>query len=352
MSQPSALMTAIDDLMADPNAPAWARNAMTRVLKEQFTLADMLYLKPELIMQRAGKTPDPWQTEVLRCRGNLLVACSRQRGKSESAAAMALLHAIIKGPCTVLYTSRTLRQVAEFMRRVRAMYATLRTPVFAANAQGWDGAALMELDIQEKEEDFDWGSVPKKEYDEHWGSLPIEQNKSVFQLLLSNGSRIVGIPPKEETVRGFTDITLLILDEAARLPDDFYMQCGAYLLVRKGVMVAFTTPFGRRGWFWEVFDGPKRDDDSWKRMCITALGCQHTGRILGPDGMPLPMCDDCRKVSVVRLDKAWIEREKKRIGDRWFRQEYGVSFEAAAGAIFATEHIQRTRADELPGFDF
>ncbi len=311
-------------------------------------MADILYYKPELLMTKAGKTPDPWQSEVLRHKGNQLVTCSRQRGKTEVAASLAILHAIIKGPCTVLYTSRTLRQVAEFMRRVRSLYANLRAPS-PMSAEEWQTAPL---DIAEKDEEFDWDAIPKKEYDEYWGNLPLSTNKSVFQLTLMNGSRIVGIPPKEETVRGFTDITLLILDEAARIPDDFYLQSGAYLLVRKGIMVAFSTPFGRRGWFWEAFDGPKKDEPTWKRIGVTATGCQHSGRLLDGNGMPMPMCAACRKVSIIRLDPEWIAREKRRIGDRWFRQEYGNSFEAAAGAIFATEHIQRTRSDELVGWEF
>jgi hypothetical protein len=312
-------MAFIEEAMADPTTPPWFKQSIQRVMKGDVTLEDILYLKPELIMQRSGMKPDPWQVEVLRNMGDMLVTVSRQRGKTQCAACLALLTAIIKGPCTVLYTSRTLRQVAEFMRRIRSLYALIRAPALAT-----DEGTVSSLDIGERDSEvcFDWEALSKKEMDDHWGALPLATNNSVFQLVLHNGSRIVGIPPKEETVRGFDKISLLIIDEAARIPDEFYLSSGAYVLVNKGRRVAFSTPFGRRGWFWEAFEGPKKNDDGWKRMLVTALGCQHTGRVIGPDGMPLPMCDDCRSKSNVRLDPAWILREKNRIGDRWFRQEY------------------------------
>jgi hypothetical protein len=41
-------------------------------------------------------------------------------------------------------------------------------------------------------------------------------------LQLPNGSRLVGIPGKEETVRGFSAVSLLLIDEAARVSDDMY----------------------------------------------------------------------------------------------------------------------------------
>ena len=41
-------------------------------------------------------------------------------------------------------------------------------------------------------------------------------------LLLPNGSRIVGIPGKESTIRCFSNASLLLIDEASRVPDDLY----------------------------------------------------------------------------------------------------------------------------------
>jgi hypothetical protein len=38
-------------------------------------------------------------------------------------------------------------------------------------------------------------------------------------LELKNGSRIVALPGKEANIRGFSGVTLLIIDEASRVPD-------------------------------------------------------------------------------------------------------------------------------------
>ena len=41
-------------------------------------------------------------------------------------------------------------------------------------------------------------------------------------LVLPNGSRIVGLPSDEGKVRGFSSVSLLVIDEASRVPDDLY----------------------------------------------------------------------------------------------------------------------------------
>ena len=41
-------------------------------------------------------------------------------------------------------------------------------------------------------------------------------------ILLPNGSRIVGLPGREATVRGFSGVSLVVVDEASRVPDAVY----------------------------------------------------------------------------------------------------------------------------------
>src|SRR5207302_4756997 len=43
---------------------------------------------------------------------------------------------------------------------------------------------------------------------------------TLFRSLLKGNSRIVCLPCKEETIRGFSGINLILLDEAARIPDE------------------------------------------------------------------------------------------------------------------------------------
>ena len=47
-------------------------------------------LDPATVMVAGGLRPDPWQEGLLRSRGDALLCCSRQAGKSTASAALAL----------------------------------------------------------------------------------------------------------------------------------------------------------------------------------------------------------------------------------------------------------------------
>src|SRR5262249_53536974 len=68
-------------------------------------------------------------------------------------------------------------------------------------------------------------------------------------LELQGGSRIVSLPSTEASVRGFSAVRLLIFDEAARVPDELYFALRPVLAVSGGRVLAMSTPFGRRGWW-------------------------------------------------------------------------------------------------------
>ena len=65
----------------------------------------------------------------------------------------------------------------------------------------------------------------------------------------ANGSRILSLPGTEKTVRCYSGVVLLIIDEAARVDDALYRAGRPMLAVSKGRLSAFSTPFGKRGWF-------------------------------------------------------------------------------------------------------
>jgi hypothetical protein len=45
-------------------------------------------------------------------------------------------------------------------------------------------------------------------------------HQSSLRLEWEFGSRIISLPGKEETIRGYSGVTLLIIDESSRVPDD------------------------------------------------------------------------------------------------------------------------------------
>src|SRR5262245_30213620 len=123
--------------------------------------------------------PDPWQLEVLESRHDrLLLNCSRQAGKSTVVAVLALMEALLRANSQILLLSRSYRQACELFRTIITFYERLERPM--------------------------------------------KLRHSAHLLELSNGSRIIPLPCKEETIRGFAGITLLVIDEAARVYDDLY----------------------------------------------------------------------------------------------------------------------------------
>src|SRR5579863_2733288 len=134
----------------------------------------------EFVRKRLQFEPDERQTEVLRSgakRG--ILNCTRQWGKSTIGAAMAVHRAYTEKGCTVLVASPSGRQSGELLLKAEAMLGTMGMP-----AQG-DG-------------------------------------NNERSLRLPNGSRIVGLPESPDKIRGFSAVSLLLIDEAAQVEEAMY----------------------------------------------------------------------------------------------------------------------------------
>lgn len=215
-----------------------------------------------------GVHPDPWQADVLRSNSRrVLMNCSRQSGKTTSTAALALHTAIYRPGSLILCLSPTLRQSSELFHVVSGFY----------------------------------GKVA--------GDFP-PQNESALRLELRNGSRIVSLPGQESTVRGYAGVTLLIVDEAARVKDDLYYSVRPMLAVSNGRMVALSTPWGARGWFYEAWVGP----EDWLRIEVPAEKCP-------------------------RISPEFLDEERRSMGSFWFEQEYCCKFLDAQNQAFRRADI-------------
>jgi hypothetical protein len=209
----------------------------------------------------------------------VLLLCARQTGKSLTAAALALHTALLVPGSLTLLLSPTQRQSGELFRdKVLRLYNALGRP------------------------------------------LPTTQ-ETQLTLTLANGARIVSLPGEEGTVRGYSGVALLVLDEAARVPDALYFATRPMLAVSKGRLVALSTPFGKRGWFHDEWHGA----GGWERVKILAGDCP-------------------------RITPAFLAEERQALGERWFRQEYECSFEDTVGAVFAYEDIHAALGDVQPLF--
>jgi hypothetical protein len=146
-------------------------------------------------------------------------------------------------------------------------------------------------------------------YDALGRPLP-DRKRTELQLWLTNGSRIIALPENEKTIRGYSGARLLIVDEAARVSDDLYRAVRPMLAVSRGRLLALSTPFGKRGWFYDEWTSAR----AWERIQITADQCP-------------------------RIPPEFLEDEREAMGERWYRQEYLCSFEDAIDSVFAADDI-------------
>ena len=116
----------------------------------------------------------------------------------------------------------------------------------------------------------------------------------------------MSLPCREETFRGYSRVSLLVVDEAARVPDDLFRAVMPMLAVSNGRLVCRSTPYGRHGFFYEAWS---RDGDDWSRIEVSASQISRTG-------------------------SDFLARERRTLGELWYRQEYKCSFEALAGLVY------------------
>lgn len=239
---------------------------------------DPMATDPAMLMVAAGMSPDEWQRELLQSQWQrALLLCSRQAGKSTTTAALSAHTVMYRPDSLVLLLSPGLRQSGELFQKVKTFY----------------------------------GSVPN--------ATPVKR-ESALQMELVNGSRIIALPGKEQTIRGFSGVDLLVIDEASRVPDELYYSVRPMLAVSGGRLIALTTPFGKRGWFYQEWENGGSD---WHRAKVPAW-------------------------EVPRISKEFLEEERRSMGEWWFSQEYGCQFVDAVDSVFSYDDVMEAVTDDVP----
>jgi hypothetical protein len=225
---------------------------------------------------------DPWQRDLLRSSSDrILLNCSRQSGKSTMAAIIALHRALYHPSSLVLCLAPALRQSQELFAKVMGFYRDLGRPVGAKTEQ----------------------------------RLSVE---------LVNGSRVVTLPGTEKTVRGFSGVDLLVVDEASRVEDALYYAIRPMLAVSGGSLVMLSTPYGRRGVFFEEWT---EGGEGWERYEVPAARCP-------------------------RISEEFLEAERRSMPEWWFAQEYGCEFRETENQLWTFEMIEGARDDDIEEYRF
>src|SRR5688500_7878867 len=193
---------------------------MAALLKDDLRLA----LDRVAFAEKLSIAPDRWQGNLLRSEApRVLLNCSRQSGKSTTAGILALHRALYCPGSLVLVLAPALRQSQELFGKVAGFYRTLGSPV-----------------------------SPKGE--------------RRLSLELVNESRIVTLPDYGKTSRGFSGASLLLVDDAERVANDRYASIRTMLAVSGGRLLAMSSPFGTRGWYYDAWVSA----EPWERYEVPA----------------------------------------------------------------------------------
>jgi len=232
---------------------------------------------PAKLSTRVGIAPDPWQRRLLRSDARQqLVLTSRQVGKSTTTAVLASHTAIYCPGEPVLILSPSLRQSSLLFAKIKWTLKRL-------------GSSAVEMETD-----------------------------NALSVRLSNGSEIHSLPGKSGTVRGFSAVRLVIVDEAAFVADDLYTAVSPMLAVSGGRLILLSTPFGKRGFLYDQWENGGAD---WERIRVTADQCP-------------------------RIPPEFLAAERRKLG-ALYDQEYQCAFLDIQRAVFRHDDVARAITDEV-----
>lgn len=206
-------------------------------MPEPTTVARLTQIDPVIYAREKLRTPDghpivfdPWQERAARAtKKRMIFLCSRQSGKSEVAADLAIFTAdTVQGSLTLL-VSPSLRQSSELFHRVKERLRMMIDP-------------------------------------------PAIERESQLSLETASGSRIIALPGTEDTIVGFAAPALIVIDEDARVPDALFAYVTPMMATNPScLLLLMSTPKGKRGHFFTIWEhGPTT---LWEKIRITADDC-------------------------------------------------------------------------------
>lgn len=138
---------------------------------------------------------------------------------------------------------------------------------------------------------------------------------SESEVAFSNRSRVYSLPSGTGggvTIRGFSRVSLLVVNEAAWVAEDVYQAAGPFLAASEGgKVVLISTPFGQGGYLWRAWNS-----ELFAKSHVAAERC------------PL-------------ISAEFLEKERASMDSLSFESEYHAAFLSARNAYFPTELIAR-----------
>jgi len=231
--------------------------------------------KPDGVLEWAeselGFTADEHQAKLLTADGGrVLMLGARQVGKSTAAAVKVIYEAAHTPGCTILLASPSGRQSGQIMEKAKAFARRLCENLQPAD-KGCDGFRL------------------------------------------PNGAQVVALPDNEDTIRGFSDPHLIVVDEAAFLSEESYQALLPSQAVGNGQLILMSTPGEQSGFFYKQWTG---GGESWTRIAVKATDCP-------------------------RIDQEFLETARRLHGETQYRREFECEFLAGPDQPLSLEIMQR-----------
>jgi len=233
-------------------------------------------LDPVELLRGIGLDPVPWQVDLLRSSSaRILMLMSRQAGKSTCASVLAVHQCVYTPHSSVLIVSKTIPQAELLYQKSLQLYRGLGRP------------------------------APAK----------AENQRS---LGLENGSTMKIVVAHEENVRGHSAAAMIIVDEAAIVPDPGFRALWPMVAASGGKLIVCGTPAGKRGEFYSLWT---RGGPRWLRVQVKA--------------------EDCPWLSADVLAE---ERENRRglTGRGSYAEEYETLWVENEQQVFSDEDIERS----------
>ena len=222
--------------------------------------------------------PDPEQIPPLKSWAKrLILNCNRQWGKSTIAAIRALHRAWYWPGSLIVVVSKTQMHSGNLLEKIKAFFPVL-------------GIAKAKSD----------GVVRKS-------------------LQLPNGSRIVALPGGEAPTRSHSRAAMVIIDEAAMVPDPVHDALTPTLGRTNGELMLLSTPMGKRGAFYRAWE----------------YGGKGWERVFGPVNE-----------TAGRIAREHLENEKLR-GEDFYAQEYLCQFLDRDSHLFNEDSTQEVFDKDL-----
>jgi Terminase large subunit, T4likevirus-type, N-terminal len=275
-----------------PTVDALERELARLESRQQLSLRNDIPDYPVEFAVSLGIVPDEWQTEVLASdHPRKILCCGRQTGKSTVGAVLAVHKALTQPGSVVLIVAPGERQAKLLFSKALSLYRQAGHP------------------------------------------LPAHSERRTG-LELSNGSVIEALPAVERTTRGYS-VDLLVVDEAAAVPDMDYHGILPALIATQGEQVLLSTPRGKRGFFHEIWhssplgettvagrdEGVRdtQDPDDWQRVMV-------------------------RSDETPRITTEQLEVFRQSMPEAFYRQEFECEWLDTEGSLFSYEDIQEALA--------